>query len=208
MAYVALITAAEARDSIPGLTGTGQDTLIDALVESASAILAQWCAFPRYSSSLPASLATQTYTRYYDGPDLDDTGVLSLGIWPVVSITSIHVDSNWDYGATTEISSSDYTLDADSGKIYLNPDGAGAFVSYKRAIKVVFTSGHGAATANIPEPIKQACRIMVRKLWDLRHIQGQASLSQSGTSISIVDSQIPMEAKILISPYALGGYIG
>ena len=68
---------------------------------------------------------------------------------PVISITSIYDDPDWDYTSNDLLSSSDYTYDADSGIVYY--DGY-LFVGHNN-IKVTYVAGHTVNT--LPESWKQ-----------------------------------------------------
>jgi len=60
------------------------------------------------------SLTLETVTEYYDGPG---SSILVLKNYPVVSITSIHIDANRTFDSTTLIDTADYYAELNSGRI-------------------------------------------------------------------------------------------
>ena len=71
---------------------TEYDTLLEGFIDSVS-----W-QFNKFTDRL---LKARDITGYYTG---DNSNCLMLPEWPVNSITSIHVDSDRDYGDDTEVS--------------------------------------------------------------------------------------------------------
>lgn len=63
-------------------------------------------------------LTPATYTEYYDGNAYER---LQLNNYPIISVTSIHLDLSIPpaFGDDTLVSADDYTIDADSGTIIL-----------------------------------------------------------------------------------------
>jgi hypothetical protein len=68
---------------------------------------------------------------------------------PVISITSIHDDPDWDYGDSDLLSSDDYTFNADSGIVYYD----GFFFVGNENVKVTYVAGYTVNT--LPEAWKQ-----------------------------------------------------
>jgi len=87
----------------------------------------------------------------YDG---DGTDTLLLRQFPIVSVTSLFDDPDRSYGASSQISSSDYMIYANEGKIVL--DGL-TFTRGRQNIKVVYSAGY----STIPEDLKSACEMLV-----------------------------------------------
>lgn len=199
MAYVALITAEEARTQLPGLTGTAQDTLIDDLIVTASAHCANYCFYPKYDQAQDPSLASQSYTIYLEA-DLNEPRRLLSPVWPVQSITTIHADPSWEFGSSTLLESSEYTI-LGGVEIWLKPSATGAFAGSARSNKIVLVAGHGASTGAIPDSIKRACAIVTRHLWDLRKAQGISNVSR-GKSATLIEG-LPLAAKELLGRYRL-----
>jgi hypothetical protein len=195
---VALITAAEAKDLVPGLTGTGQDTRLETYISRAGALMAAWCGFPPASAGVDPTLEDTTYTEFYDG---EGGLTLRLDIYPVLSVTSIYDDPDRDYGATTLVSSSDYDIDGRKGLVHLKPDAAhGAWSDGElRAIKATFVAGF----STIPDSLKHACAQEVKRMMTGRATQGQASASTSGKSVSYRDPGLLSETREILAPLRL-----
>lgn len=89
-----------------------------------------------------ASSSYQSYTEYYDGNGKDS---LIVKHFPIRSVTTIHIDTDRSFGASTLVDSNDI-IDTkfDSGIIQL--DGL-LFTWGKKSIKVVYTAGWKASDA-------------------------------------------------------------
>ena len=192
---MALITAPQAREKIPSLSGTGEDTLLDTMIAAAGVAFARYCGYPAASVGGNPSMEAATYTRYMDGPRPSATTpegralearCLTLEVWPVNSITSIEDDPTWDFdGASYLVASTDYTLrDGNRGLVVLKSTAAhGQWSSIDGAIKVVYSGGFSAG----PATLKELCKHAVRHAYDLRATQGKTNLSQGGVSIGLRD---------------------
>jgi len=95
---------------------------------------------------------TATVTEYHSTDDYMDR--IFLEQRPVTSITTLHDDPDWVYGASCLVPSRDYAFDSQRGILYYS----GFFCSGKRNVKVVYVSGYSSST--VPAAYKQ---IMVRQ---------------------------------------------
>ncbi len=191
---MALITAAEARVFIPSLTGTTDDTELDTLIVRADALMAAWCGWGIADGASASSFEDATYTEYHDGPT--ENGSLALRVRPVVSVTTIHDDSDWSY--STLVGSSDYTTDLRAGRVWLNPTATHSWSSAHRAIRVVYVAGF----ATIPEEIKQATCLLVAHWWRLRSTQGRQSISKGTGSESVRAETLPRSVRELLTQHS------
>lgn len=192
---MALITTSEAKELLPNLTGTAEDTLLTTLIATASRAIAYELGYPETTAGGQPTLETATYTEYLDGPGGRD---LILSNWPIQSITSIYDSSDRRYGADELVASTDYTvIDGRHGLVVLDWDSQhGTWSTGRRAIKVTYVAGW----ATVPDPIKHAAKMLVRHLYGLRTTQGLAN--QEGSSFR--EAQLmPKEVKELISKYRL-----
>jgi len=101
---------------------------------------------------------SRSQTEYYDG-----TGGLVLWLRnpPVASLT-LYEDPDYDFGSDTEISSDDYNLDANSGRLVLT----GYVFSYGPGIiKATYTGGY--ADGSIPLDLRIAAKIRLARLYRL-----------------------------------------
>lgn len=193
---MALITAAEARDYIPGLTSTGEDTTLDKYILRADALMAAWCGYPAISATTAPTFEDVSYTHYFDGAD---GPALSLRVSPVQSITTAKTDSLGTWGYDTTIASGDRTLDALEGVLYINPDASEGWLTGLRAIEVVYVAGY----STIPEWLKSACGIYVANMWRLRKERGKTSVSAGGMNVNTRDEAMPAEVKQILAPHRL-----
>jgi len=120
-----------------GITGSGDDTLLDELGEAAEV----WV-----DNYLGRSLAIETHTEYHDGMGRGH-GDLVLLHRPVSSVTTLHDDVDRDFASADLISSDDYYLDGARGIIRLLPSfagltGAGHFTRGVANLKVVYEAGY------------------------------------------------------------------
>lgn len=180
---MALITAAQFRAWYPLLTGTSEDTAIDTVIDAVSALMARTCGFPRADDGT-YTLEAATYTRYIDCPHRKSPRVLDLGVWPVVSVTSAHVDPMWDYGADTAVDAGDMVLDEARGWLWLDPGSSSAWASAARANKVVISAGF----ATTPDDLAWLCAQAVRHAWDRRRVQGVQSHQMQGEQQTLADT--------------------
>lgn len=100
-----------------GITGTGDDTRLQVVIDSAHAALRRYC-----GRSLTNGFESATRTEDY----LSDTGELQLREWPVTSITSITpIDASNNLG--TAIDSTAYRVDLRTGIVTLNDAESGRY---------------------------------------------------------------------------------
>ena len=180
---MALITAAQAREKIPSLTGTGEDTLLDTMIAAAGVAFARYCGYPAASVGANPTMEQTTYTRYLDGPGGRD---LVLDIWPVNSVTSIEDDPTRDFdGSAYLVASTDYTVrDGNRGLVVLKSTAAhGQWSDMDGAIKAIYSGGYPTG----PALLKELCKHAVRHAYDLRATQGKTNASQGGVSIGLRD---------------------
>jgi hypothetical protein len=180
---MAIITASEARQYIPGITGTAQDTDIDKLIARAGAAIAAFLGFPTVDGAEDPTVEQATYTEFYDG---SPTETLTLGIFPVISVTSVHDDPDRVYGADTLVATNDYEIDKRAGKLILTPTAAlNGWTRRRRAQKVVFVAGWASGT--IDRRIVETCIEEVAVRWRRRPSTGLTSVSGGKGSASVRD---------------------
>lgn len=170
---MALITAAEARENIPSLTGTDQDTLLTTLITMVGRLFARFCGYPGKQPTMESASYIEWLT--VAGRDL----LLSWG--PVIAITSIYDDGTLDFTSSTYlVASTDYqVLDVDRGWVRLYSTSVhGNWSGLKGAVKVTYTAGY----ATVPEDLKGLAKLAVRHLYDNRATQGKEVVSQGGSS--------------------------
>ncbi len=195
---MALITAAEARELLPGLTGTAEDALLGTLISAAGAAIARYLGYP-VALSGEVTAESASYTLYLDGPGGRD---LVVPVWPLTAVASIYDDPDLDFEAATLVASAGYAVvEGQRGLVRLKSTSAhGAWSTTPGAIKVACTAGYATA----PSWLKQAAKLTVRHMYDGRQTQGKTSQSIAGGSIGLVTpSALPVEARELLDAHIL-----
>lgn len=196
---MALITPAEARSQIPGLTGTAEDTLLTELISAVGGMIARYLGYPPATVGAAPTVESTSYTRYQDGPG----GVeLRLEVYPVTAISSIYDSPDRSYAAADLVAAADYTLlDGERGVVSLDYNAThGSWSNDRRAIKATYTAGF----STVPDDIQHAARLAVRHLYDLRQVQGRTSQAVAGVSVGLVTAAaLPDEVRRILSPYRL-----
>lgn len=205
---MAILTAAQAREYLPGITGTDQDSRIETLIARAEAAIARRLHFPPASAGGARSLESATYTHYVGrSPAVlrESATTLRLPVHPVTAITTIHDDTDWSYGASSLVASSDYVLDGEAGVVTLTPTADhGGWSTEQGAVRVVYVAGW----TSDPGDIVQGVALLVQHWWRLRKDGGRQSVSEGGVSDSLRDETIPDVVAQLVDPYQLaGGYL-
>jgi uncharacterized phiE125 gp8 family phage protein len=123
-------------------------------------------------------IKSATYTEYYNG---DDTGELMLRNWPIVSITSIHIDQDGDRSWESDelINSANYYYDADNGIIeFVQATGTGPtwFEPGIKNIKVIYVAGY----ATIPNELVHALVMYVAWLFNRTATEGTTTMALGG----------------------------
>lgn len=192
-----LITVEEARDYLPAVTGSGSDAAIGRVIDRASSALAAHLGYPQRTAALGPTLESYSYTLYSGGGVLVAADGLSLRLAarPITSITSIYDDpSALAYGASTLISSGDYSYDGVEGLIYLLPTRShAAFSQSYRAVRVIATCGW----TTIPDPLREACIRTVQAWW----VDRRASAHQDASTPRVDGWDLPEAARRLAGPY-------
>lgn len=197
---MALITPAQFKEHYPQLTGTAEDSVLTTLIARVDALFALYCGYPVPDAGA-RTMESATYTLYFDGASRTNGRTLQLGIRPIVSVTSIHSDPDWDYGVGDLVDSSDYVVDTMEGAVHLRPDSSEAWPSGHRSIKAVVVAGYSSTPADLVALVALA----VRHLWDLRRTQGTSQYQVSGDQRTLTDADalIPAHVRSLLGPYVL-----
>ena len=201
---MALMTADEVQVYLPALAGDAEDTTLDTLIARFDALAAEHLRFPDAPGGVVGASRTledSTYTLYIDGPDSQDPRILDLGVYPVVSITSIHADAIRAYGTDALVDSGDYTLFGAEGLVELTSAASSAWATGPRANKAVIVAGW----TSIPAAIKHACGLQVAGWWKNRGTVGVRSTSQRGTSVQLRALSLLPSVREALQPFVLMG---
>jgi len=201
---MAIMTATQAAAYLPMLEGAGEDTLLDTLIARFDALAAARLSFPAApggAANAARTLEDSTYTIYVDGPDPRDARVLRLGVYPVVSVTSVHADAVRDYGADTLVDASDYTLFGAEGVVELASSASSAWHTGARANRAIIIAGW----TSLPADIQHACGLQVAHWWRNRATLGVRNMSQRGTSQGLRSLALLPSVEQALEPHQLVG---
>lgn len=157
----------------------------------------------RIESYLDRDLKTGSVTEFYDG---EGTATQYLRRFPEITLTSLNIDSDRDFTASTEIPTTDIVVDSERGTLRFAPKTSGPRAVFNigvKNVKVVYTGGYSA----LPEDLKLACLLLVaRSFMRVRQgAEGIVSESVAGYSASYEgitrESGFPLEVLNLIAPY-------
>ena len=186
---IALITLAQAKAflKIPNGT-TAEDVIISDLVNNASQQAAQYCG---------RRFVSETYTEYYDG---DGSDKLIVKNYPIISVTSLHDDTNRLFQSYSEIDvSANVLLESGAGIVRLWNEYS-AFSKGKANIKIVYVAGY----TTIPYSLQHAALLIVMYTYK-RQYQDQRIGLQSETigdrNMTYSNEDIPKAAKTILDTY-------
>lgn len=156
---------------------------VEELIDSAS-----WAA-NTYTNRL---LKSRTLTEYYDG---DGSDVLWLKQRPVISVTSVYIDTSYAWTADTLVSSDDYQVYLDEGKIAF----VGTLLSTGyRVVRVIYVAGY----ATIPPDMERAVQDLAYYWYKQRTDKsvGVASRGTEGRTVSYAQD-VPDHVKGVFDRY-------
>ncbi len=197
---IALISLDEAKEYLDIPNGeepdTSADEIIQSLINEVSSVVTGY---------LGRSLLKKTKTEYYCG---DNSDLLILNHKPIVSITSIHVDNNRQFGSMYLIDPSNYYIQKQNGMVK-------AFQLYgiwpygDANIKVVYQAGYDLAAANeAAGGLPNAIKLAVKRLLDRHYRAGftNRKLDISSETVSertttFRDTELPKDVQGMLAPF-------
>jgi len=157
---MALDTLANVKTRL-GITTSADDTLLDLLRDTADAYIAIYCG---------RDFAGGSFTEYHAA----DVVGLRLRNYPIISVTSVKVDTAETFGSDTLLAATQYTVVPESGLLFSK---AGPFVALApwftvpdfqarapRSVQVVYTT-----STTVPADVKQAYADLVGHWY--RHVK-------------------------------------
>jgi hypothetical protein len=192
-----VITEAEAKQYIPTLTGTTDDSLLSTLITRFGGEAAAYMGYPKQSNGA-LNIESGTYVEYLDGPGGRE---LTVTVKPVVSVTSIYDDPDLAYtDAADLIAASDYTVYGLEGRVVLDHDATdAAWSTGRRHIKITYVAGYTSAT--ITSVIKHAAAMQVAHWYNARAHIGRTNVSSQGQSAALATLELLPEVKAALRPY-------
>jgi uncharacterized phiE125 gp8 family phage protein len=153
------------------LTADDEDDLVGALIAAARVAV---------ETEIRRVLIAQGWRVIVD--DWPEDGV-TLPLVPAQSVEAVRaIDSE---GAATELSEDDYEFDAADYSVTLDP------VSGAARYEIDFTAGYGAAGTDVPQPLRQAIRLLVTHWYEHR----------SALTLGDDAAATPLGYRELIAPY-------
>jgi len=177
------ITTAEAKSQLR-IDGSDEDTLIGNYITVARQTL---------EVLMRRSFITQTITLKYDKFPSNKDGIL-LPRPPAISVTSIqYVDTD---GATQTWSSGNYTVDTSSEPARITPNYNVDFPDTRvqsNAVTIVYTSGYGTGTTDVPESIRLAVRLLVGSYYENREATAIKKINELplGIQMLVASNEVP-----------------
>lgn len=134
-----------------GMSGSKQtdDDLIEDLIDRMTQLFQTYCGVNSFKAT--------NYTEYIDG---ESSKYIFPKNTPIISITSIHDDSDWSWAVDTLIAAADYR--AVDAKYIVYRDSL--FTTGDQNIKLIYRAGY----ENIPADLKQSCIEEVTKRYKHR----------------------------------------
>lgn len=184
------LTTATRHKTFADIAGSGEDTLLGYLITAISAQVEDY--LDRYAEST-------SRTVYLDVDEGQRFFVLRG--YPVSSVTSVYNDSEWGFGASTLVASTEYTV--------LGPDGFLRFPYYELvagpgALKVTYVGGMAANTAAFYAAfpaVELAVWAQVSYLFDKRKFLADTSASVAGSSVGFQVPELLPEVVGMLKPY-------
>ena len=196
LASWSLLTLQDAKDHL-SVTGNEMDAVVEGLVESASLMCEEY-------------VDRQLMTRTYSAEIYDGQGGLALKLrqFPITSVTSVEFLTGGPPDEWTTQSLTTY------GSYVLQPVYESIafrnlwFPRGSQNVRVTYVAGY--STTTLPRAIKDACRIAVKALWDVRDKQNAGIASQSnmgGQTVVYDKAALPKMWAVLLDPYARWAWV-
>ena len=116
---MSIVSVSTLKEYLPEIQGSTVDADLTQLILRVESYIARYLGFPLADAGTSYTLDQATYTIYADRPMYGFSYVLQLPLKPVITITSIHSDTNRVYGSDTLIASSQYNIDKELGRVEL-----------------------------------------------------------------------------------------
>ena len=187
------LTTIAAIKSALDITTTAKDTLITTLEADASAWIETECARTFGSASY-----TELFSPGRDRRVQNNGARLVVKQYPIISVTSLHEDSDRVFDATALIAAADYWSDDYGVNLYADGDTV-AFVPGERTVQLIYVAGY----ATIPSDLTRAaimCAVHLFYKAD-RQKQNVASESLGGVTVSYLNEIMPKEARAIVDRY-------
>ena len=180
---MALATAAQVRALAPGLS-SADDTTITTLIARIDSAFARYCGHPMPDSGAQSMEA--------------DRAVAMIPTPPILSVTSVHVDPEQDYGADTLLAASEYV--ADGRRVELLVGATHSWSDLPRANRVVVSAGYTIASHPV---LTEAAIVQAVHTIGNTSAAGSTSTSTRGGSRSVAPLSLLPEVREMLADYRL-----
>ncbi|MDY6834155.1 MAG: hypothetical protein SVY53_05070 [Chloroflexota bacterium] len=176
----------------PGIDGTDYDVILTTMIKAASAVIDKFC-------RRTFVVDNTEETRYFDA-----WGKTRLRIDDLRSITSLKVDTNGDGTFGTELGSADYLLQPANKTpklwIELRPTNTklAKFPKFKQSVEISGLWGYGDS---VPDPIKQACIMLVGRWFKRKDTAFASEVSNPELGQMVVYRQLDPDVKLQLVGY-------
>lgn len=199
-AYLECTTLAALKTQLKGMKDTSNDDALEQLITATSMAIQNW---------LGTGLVLGQRTEEYDV--VPRQPFLFLRNYPVTSISAVRVSADWDFNNATPLASTDYRVQASTGKLVfldelLEPDVTGLHSDRQEmAAQVIYTAGFAATTDDLIAnytPIQTACHLWCAAIWKQREQPMALSERISDTSVARSgELKMPKSVEDLLWPY-------
>ena len=155
------------------------DDILERMIRAASA---------KVETYLRRAVLKGTTTEYFDVEP--GQRIFSLKAYPVTSITTVHNDVEWSYGSDTLVSSDVYTVNTDTGILYVD---SYYLITGHRALKVIYVGGMAATTPAFVATqeygnIVDATERQVCYLFNMKGKEGTTAISAATGNVTWIGS--------------------
>lgn len=167
--------------------GTDEYQRLESLINNLSSAFRFWLQRP---------IIAETFTEEYDG---SGDAILFLNYYPVSSITYLKVYTDTSYTLRYELSTEQYFLYADEGKVVLKPQNQllSVFPAIYRAVEIQYSAGLAADRTQVPGAIKQAMLEAIQFFWKEQEVPTQTF----GEQPLVIVRRLPQVVQELLFPY-------
>ncbi len=183
------VTLAEIKSFVRITTGV-EDSIINALITSARITAEKYC---------NRAFIERTFELFTDFPPMAQS--LEFPLSPISVITKVSSFAKDDTETVFNVSNYHTDLVGVPPRIVLKESGTWPTNTRNtNGFKVTFTAGYGDAASDVPASIKDAIKVIVAHLWELR---GQIEEGQDQGTIKSGDLQgrLPLDAVLLLGPF-------
>jgi hypothetical protein len=181
--------------------------VIDTLLARIDAAFARYCGHPVPDSGAQ-TMEAATYTTFPGRYDLgieDDRAIAMLPTPPILSITSVHIDPEQDYGADSLLGASEYVLGAseyvaDGRRIELLLDATFIWSELPRANRAIVSAGYVVASHPV---LTEAAIIQAIHQIGNTSSAGSDSTQTRGGSRSVAPLSLLPEVREMLTDYRL-----